>query len=97
MQTNDVRIAAVGTAAWAVALAVLLIVGTPPGDRWWLWVCVTGIGIGVFAMWYTPRLQAGRARQDAARQEAAQQEAAQQETRQKDGQEGRQQAGRDSG
>lgn len=69
MQTNDVRIAAVGTAAWAVALVVLLIVGLPSEERWWLWVCVTGIGIGVFAMWYTPRLQAGRARQEAARRD----------------------------
>ncbi|WP_242900573.1 DUF2530 domain-containing protein [Actinomadura terrae] len=64
MRTNDVRIAAVGTAAWAVALVVLLIVRLPSGDRWWLWVCVAGIAIGAFGMWYTPRLQAGRARQE---------------------------------
>ncbi|QKW33783.1 DUF2530 domain-containing protein [Actinomadura sp. NAK00032] len=69
MQTNDVRIAAAGTGAWAVALVVLLIVGLPSDDRWWLWVCCTGIGIGLFAMWYTPRLQAGRARQEAERAE----------------------------
>lgn len=83
MQTNDVRIAAAGTAAWTVALVVLLIVGLPSGDRWWLWVCATGIGIGVFAMWYTPRLQAGRARQEAAREEARQE--AQQEARRTSG------------
>jgi hypothetical protein len=69
MQTNDVRIAAAGTAAWAVALVVLLIVGLPSDDRWWIWVCVAGIGIGLFAMWYVPRLQAARARQEAARHE----------------------------
>ncbi|TDC48010.1 DUF2530 domain-containing protein [Actinomadura sp. KC345] len=74
MQTNDVRIAAAGTAAWAVALVVLLIVGLPSEDRWWLWVCVAGIAIGLFAVWYVPRLQAGRARQEAAR--AAEREAA---------------------
>ncbi|WP_433466778.1 DUF2530 domain-containing protein [Spirillospora sp. CA-128828] len=67
MQTNDVRIAAAGTAAWAVALVVLLIVGLPSDDRWWLWVCGAGVVIGLFAMWYTPRLQAGRARQEADR------------------------------
>ncbi|GGQ45140.1 putative lysophospholipase L1 biosynthesis ABC-type transport system permease subunit [Actinomadura coerulea] len=67
MQTNDVRVAAAGTAAWAVALVVLLIVGLPPQDRWWLWVCCAGIGIGLFATWYVPRLQAGRARQEAER------------------------------
>ena len=77
MQTNDVRIAAAGTAGWAVALVVLLIVGLPPEDRWWLWVCVAGVVIGLFAVWYVPRLQAGRARQEAAR--AAQREAAQRE------------------
>ncbi|QXJ24114.1 DUF2530 domain-containing protein [Actinomadura graeca] len=62
MRTDDVRIAAAGTAAWAVALVVLLIVGLPSGERWWLWVCVAGIVIGLFGMWYIPRLQAGRAR-----------------------------------
>ncbi|MEU5994586.1 DUF2530 domain-containing protein [Spirillospora sp. NPDC047418] len=67
MQTNDVRIAAAGTAAWAVALVVLLVVGLPSEHRWWLWVCVAGIGIGLFALWYVPRLQSGRARQEAAR------------------------------
>ncbi|WP_346040665.1 DUF2530 domain-containing protein [Actinomadura chokoriensis] len=67
MQTNDVRIAAAGTAAWAVALVALLIVGLPADDRWWPWVCVAGIGIGLFAVWYVPRLQSGRARQEAAR------------------------------
>src|SRR5690606_27876993 len=69
MKTNDVRIAVAGTAAWAVALAVLLIVGLPSDDRWWLWVCVAGIGIGLFGIWYIPRLQAARARQEAARRE----------------------------
>lgn len=67
MQTNDVRIAAAGTVAWTIALVVLLLVGLPSEERWWLWVCVTGIGIGLFAMWYIPRLQAGRARAEAAR------------------------------
>jgi hypothetical protein len=74
MQTNDVRIAAAGTVAWAIALVVLLIVGLPSDDRWWLWVCVAGIGIGLFAVWYVPRLQSGRARQEEAR--AAQRRAA---------------------
>ena len=67
MQTNDVRVAAAGAVAWAVALVVLLIVGLPSQDRWWLWVCAVGIGIGLFGMWYIPRLQAGRARQEAER------------------------------
>ncbi|KAB2342054.1 DUF2530 domain-containing protein [Actinomadura rudentiformis] len=64
LETNDVRIAQAGTVAWVIALIVLLITGA---DRWWLWVCVTGIAIGLFAIWYVPRLQSGRARQEAAR------------------------------
>ncbi|MBO2447392.1 DUF2530 domain-containing protein, partial [Actinomadura barringtoniae] len=69
LETNDVRIALGGTAAWAVALVVLLIVGPPKADRWWIWVCVAGIVIGLFATWYIPRLQSGRARQEAERAE----------------------------
>ncbi|WP_241683434.1 DUF2530 domain-containing protein [Actinomadura sp. J1-007] len=67
MRTNDVRVAAAGTAGWAIALVVLLIVGPSEGDRWWLWTCCVGMAIGVFAMWYIPRLQTGRARQEAER------------------------------
>ncbi|WP_121436830.1 DUF2530 domain-containing protein [Actinomadura pelletieri] len=69
MKTNDVRIAAAGAAAWAVAFVVLLIIGLPAEDRWWLWVCVTGFASGMFGVWYVPRLQAQRARQEAARAE----------------------------
>jgi hypothetical protein len=61
LETNDVRAAAVGAAAWAVALIVLLLIGLPEADRWWLWVCVTGIAIGLFGIWYIPRLQRSRA------------------------------------
>lgn len=74
MRTNDVRVALAGTVAWAVALVVLLVAGTPSGDHWWLWVCVTGIVTGLFGVWYIPRLQAGRERLEAAR--AARREAA---------------------
>jgi H+/Cl- antiporter ClcA len=67
LETNDVLIAMVGTVAWAVALLVLLIVGLPEPDRWWLWVCVAGIGIGLFGVWYIPRLQRSRAALEARR------------------------------
>ncbi|MFC0036994.1 DUF2530 domain-containing protein [Actinomadura rayongensis] len=63
MPTDDVKIAAVGTGAWAVALVVLAVVGLPADDRWWLWVCGVGVAIGLFAMWYIPRLQSARVRQ----------------------------------
>ncbi|MFB4318934.1 DUF2530 domain-containing protein [Actinomadura sp. 21ATH] len=67
LRTNDVRVAAAGTAAWAVALVVLLIADLPEHSRWWLWVCVAGLVIGLFGTWYVPRLQAGRERQQATR------------------------------
>ncbi|WP_019629067.1 DUF2530 domain-containing protein [Actinomadura atramentaria] len=63
LRTNDVAVAAAGTAAWAVALVVLLVVGLPDGERWWLWTCVAGMASGVFAMFYIPRLHRGRVRQ----------------------------------
>jgi H+/Cl- antiporter ClcA len=72
LQTNDVLVVAVGTVAWAAVLVVLLVIGLDETDRWWLWVCAAGIVGGLFAMWYIPRLQRGRAaaeaRRDARRQ-----------------------------
>jgi H+/Cl- antiporter ClcA len=67
LQTHDVLTAVVGTVAWAVALAVLLIVGLPMVDRWWLWVCVVGIVIGLYGIWYIPRLHRSRAGVEARR------------------------------
>lgn len=67
LRTDDVRIAAAGTAGWVIALVVLLIADLSADHRWWLWVCVAGIVIGLFALWYVPRLQAARERQEAAR------------------------------
>ena len=47
----------VGTALWAVALVVTLVVpALHTGERsWWPWTCVTGIGLGLFAAWYVRR------------------------------------------
>jgi len=63
----------VGTAAWAVALVVLLIVRDrlPAGQRWWIWTCVSGVLMGLFALWYVPRLKRGRARAAARRAQSA--------------------------
>ncbi|GAA2083146.1 DUF2530 domain-containing protein [Actinomadura alba] len=60
LETNDVRLSAAGAAAWAVALVVLLLIGLPEDERWWLWVCVTGMAIGLFGIVYIPRLQRSR-------------------------------------
>ena len=47
----------VGTALWAVALVITLVVPSlHTGERsWWPWTCVTGIGLGLFAGWYVRR------------------------------------------
>jgi hypothetical protein len=52
------------TAGWAVALIVLLAIRTdiPAPDRWWIWTCVAGLGIGVFGLLYVPRLKRSRER-----------------------------------
>lgn len=49
----------VGTAIWAVALVVTLLVpALHTGDRsWWPWACVSGIALGGLAWWYVSRTQ----------------------------------------
>jgi hypothetical protein len=64
LEGNDRLITLVITAAWAVALIVLLAVRNQLGaaDRWWTWVAATGVGIGIFALFYVPRLKRSRDR-----------------------------------
>ena len=64
LEANDQLVAGVGTAGWAIALVVLLIVRDRlPGDaRWWIWTCVAGVALGAFALSYVPRLKRSRAR-----------------------------------
>lgn len=56
--------AGVITAAWAVALVVVLIArdALPAGSGWWVWTCVTGLVMGLFGLWYVPVLKRGRLR-----------------------------------
>jgi hypothetical protein len=69
LEANDQVVTWVGTAGWAVALVVLLIVrgSLPAGQRWWIWTCVCGLVMGLFALWYVPRLKRTRARSAAQR------------------------------
>ena len=73
LEANDRLVTLTGTAGWAVALIVLLIVrGSVPSDhRWWIWTCAAGLAMGLFALWYVPRFKRSRARA-AARRAAAQ-------------------------
>lgn len=68
---SDYRVpTALGTLAWAVALAVLLLMGDglPESERWWIGVCATGTALGVFGFLYIPRLL--RKRSEAAERNA---------------------------
>lgn len=64
LEGNDRLITLVITAAWAVALVVLLAVRDQlaAADRWWTWVAATGVGIGIFALFYVPWLKRSRDR-----------------------------------
>ena len=64
LEANDRRVTIAGTAAWAVALAVTLVLRgqIPASDRWWIWTCAVGVAIGLFALWYVPRFKRTRAR-----------------------------------
>lgn len=64
---------AVGTVGWAVALVTLLVLRDqiPPAERWWIWTCVAGVVMGLFALWYVPRLKRARARSAARRAQAS--------------------------
>jgi ABC-type nickel/cobalt efflux system permease component RcnA len=69
LEANDQLVTITGTVGWAVALIVLLIVrGRLPADaRWWIWTCAAGLVMGLFGLWYVPRLKRARARAAARR------------------------------
>lgn len=67
LEADDRLVTLVVTAGWAVAFVVLLIVGLPAAERWWLWTCAAGFGMGMFGLWYVPLLKRGRSRAAARR------------------------------
>jgi hypothetical protein len=57
LETDDVPVVAVGTALWALALLVLLVLrlaGTEVRD-WWLGMCGWGVALGLLGVVYTRR------------------------------------------
>ena len=64
LEANDRQVTIVGTVAWAVALAVALVLRgqIPVGSRWWIWTCAVGVAMGLFALWYVPYFKRARAR-----------------------------------
>lgn len=73
LEANDQLVTAVITAGWAVALVVLLALYNqiPHGERWWIWTCAVGVAMGLFGLWYVPRVKRARARSAARRQNDA--------------------------
>jgi len=57
LETDDVRIVAAGTAAWAIALVVLLVLWAAGTDvhSWWLWMCAAGALLGLAGVRYCVR------------------------------------------
>jgi len=64
LEGDDRFITAVITAAWGIALIVLLAVRghLAAADRWWIWVAVTGFCMGLFGIVYVPHVKRSRAR-----------------------------------
>jgi hypothetical protein len=60
LDVDGVSAVTAGTAAWAVAFGVLLLLGVRFDDPngWWLWVCATGAAVGVPGVIYTRRRRA---------------------------------------
>jgi Protein of unknown function (DUF2530) len=72
LEGNDQLVTGIITAGWAIALIVLLIVrdSLRSDVRWWIWTCVAGLGLGLFGLWYLPRLKRSRARAAQSRAQA---------------------------
>jgi Protein of unknown function (DUF2530) len=72
LEADDRLVTAVITSGWAVALMILLILRDqlPTGERWWIWTCATGVAMGLFGLWYVPRMKRARARSAARREHA---------------------------
>lgn len=101
LEANDQLVTGVITAGWATALVVLLIIrGSLRADvRWWIWTCVAGLALGLFGLWYLPRLKRARTRsaQTHASQETLATQAAVPETQRQDAGTPDQSAPRDNG
>ncbi len=64
LEANDRLVTAVITGAWVIGLISVLVLRQhlAPSQRWWVWTCAVGVCMGLFALWYVPRLKRARAR-----------------------------------
>ena len=65
LETDDVLLVAIGTAAWALALVVLVVLRVTDAAEvrdWWMGMCGYGIALGLFGVRYCRRRHAAIAR-----------------------------------
>jgi type VI protein secretion system component VasK len=64
LEANDRLVTAVITGAWVIGLISVLVLRQQlsPSQRWWVWTCAVGVCMGLFALWYVPRLKRSRSR-----------------------------------
>jgi ABC-type nickel/cobalt efflux system permease component RcnA len=64
LEANEQVVTGLVTVGWAIALIVVVLLRhrLPPGESWWIWTCAIGFAMGLFGLWYVPRLKRGRAR-----------------------------------
>ena len=52
---------------WAIALIVVAVLAArgvlPAHERWWVWTCTAGFGLGMWGLWFVPILKRYRARE----------------------------------
>jgi hypothetical protein len=67
LETNDVIIVAGGTALWAVALVVLLVLQAAGSEihSWWIVMCLEAIALGAIGIRFCSRRQRAIARDHA--------------------------------
>jgi hypothetical protein len=73
METNERLVTGVITIGWAIALVTIVLLRDQlaPSERWWIGTCATGLGMGLFGLWYVPHLKRARARAEQRRAAAA--------------------------
>ena len=65
LETNDSAVVLVGTSLWAGALLVLAVLELADLARvrgWWLGMCVYGVALGLFGLWFVRRRRSAIAR-----------------------------------
>ncbi|MGH3169281.1 MAG: DUF2530 domain-containing protein [Trebonia sp.] len=66
-EADDRFVALSITVGWAVALAVVAGLAAsgvlPAHERWWVWTCAAGFGLGIWGVWFVPVLKRYRTRE----------------------------------